>query len=332
MLDELDEEEAQHEDSDYVVEGSLFIPMTWATKVPRSFYRGSDPEWQEFVKVAKDKERLQKIKNDLVQVVCSGSLQHPRISRQLGKDIKVGKYWVDITFPDGPPQEFDRAGIEIGDGFIAWSHQRITPADQWRLTRALWPKAAFDSLWATTKVLAGINYRRVKQALGWEEADPFSPEERYRHALEIMQKQQQTREGKQVGKAQLEPDGNSGAVVGGSSSAASQNSRSSSGDGKRLPWQLQVPLPSTSGGSNTTDFPIAMHVFRSTLSKQWDPKKMEPPRGSFVVQGLVEVRGSNGRVLFDVQSCYDPKEAKFLVVNAGVRNFMRWKQAPRGGP
>ncbi|KAK4499496.1 hypothetical protein PRZ48_010011 [Zasmidium cellare] len=329
--EELEEEEEEEDESLYADEDSTFIPMTWATKMPRTFYRGSDPEWQEFVKVAKDKQRHRKIQDELVQIVFTGSQQHPGINRQLGNEAKIGKYWLDISFPDGPPQEYERSGLEIGDGYIAWSQQRISPENQWRLMRALYPKAAFDSLWATTKVLAGIQYRRVKQALGWEGRDPFSPEERYRHAMEMMQKQQQARERKEVGKAQMDPDGNPSAVVGSSSNSEAQPSRPSTGDEKRLPWTLSVPLPS-SNPSNSTDIPIAMHVFQSTLTKQWNPKKMEPPRGAFVVQGMVEVRGAKGRMLFDVQACYDPKVGKYVAVNAGVRNFKRWNQAPRGGP
>ncbi|KAF2164502.1 hypothetical protein M409DRAFT_56759 [Zasmidium cellare ATCC 36951] len=330
LEDEVDEED-DGEGPYYADEDSTFIPMTWATKMPRTFYRGSDPEWQEFVKVAKDKQRHRKIQDELVQIVFTGSQQHPGIHRQLGNEAKIGKYWLDISFPDGPPQEFERSGLEIGDGFIAWSQQRISPENQWRLMRALYPKAAFDSIWATTKVLAGIQYRRVKQALGWEGRDPFSPEERYRHAMDMMQKQQQVRERKEVGKAQMDPDGNPSAVVGSSSNNEAQPPRPSTGDGKRLPWTISVPLPS-SNSSTSTDIPIAMHVFQSTLSKQWNPKKMEPPRGSFVVQGMVEVRGARGRMLFDVSACYDPKVGKYVAVNAGVRNFKRWNQAPRGGP
>lgn len=337
ILDDEDIEEEDGEDEDeegpfYADEDSTFIPMTWAKKMPRTWYRGSDPEWQEFVKIAKDKQRHRKIQDELVQIVFSGSQQHPGIYRQLGNESKVGKYWLDISFPDGPPQEYERSGLEIGDGYIAWSQQRISPENQWRLMRALWPKPLFDSVWATTKVLAGIQYRRVKQALGWEGKDPFSPEERYKHAMDMMQKQQQARERKEVGKAQMDPDGNPGAVVGSSTNNEAQPARSSSGDGKRLPWTLSVPLPSSANASNSTDFPIAAHVFHSTLSKQWNPKKMEPPRGTFVVQGLVEVRGGRGRMLFDVQACYDPKVGKYVAVNAGVRNFKRWNQAPRGGP
>lgn len=313
------------DDDDELDEDSLFIPMTWATKMPRTFYKGSDPEWQEFVKIAKDKERHKKIQNELVQIVFSSSQQHPAIKQQLGPQAKVGKYWLDISFPDGPPQEYERSGLEFGDGYIAWSRERIDPETQWRLTRALWPKATFDSLWAASKVLFGINYRRAMQALGWSEADPFSPEERYRHAMEMMEKQSQA---KQMGKAQLDPNG---PAIRASSASSAQPSRSNGDDGKRLPWQIPVPMPDLAS-ANSNDVPIAMLVFRGQLSKQWNPKKMEPPRGTFVVQGLVEIRGSRGRMLFDVRSCYDPKAGKYTNIDAGVRNFKRWNQAPRGGP
>ncbi|KAK5124232.1 hypothetical protein LTR85_001935 [Meristemomyces frigidus] len=343
-----DEEEG--EGPFYAEEDSTFIPMTWATKAPRTFYKGSDPEWQEFVKVAKDKPRHKKIQNELVQLVHNGCKQHPAVTRQLGKDSKIGKFWLDISFPDGPPQEYERSGVEIGDGFVAWSQQKVSPEQQWRVMRALWPKAAFDSLYATGKVVCGMHYRRVKQALGWEGPDPFSPEEKYRHAVEMMQKQQQHgRERKEVGGTQT-PDGVSGASLVGSSSASASSSSAATeaqqsakppapagtaaGEGKRLPWQISVPLPSalTGAATNPNDVPIALHVFSSTLSKQWNPKKAEPPRGTFVVQGLVEVRGQRGRMLFDVQSCYDPRQGKFVAVNAAVRSFKRWSQAPRGGP
>ncbi|KAK4550341.1 hypothetical protein LTR36_003308 [Oleoguttula mirabilis] len=340
----------------YAEEDSTFIPMTWATKAPRTFYRGSDPEWQDFVKIAKDKPRHKKLQNELVQMVYSGCTKHPAVARQLGKDIKVGKYWLDISFPDGPPQEYERSGVEVGDGFVAWSRQKITPEQQWRTMRALWPQAALDSFYATGKVLVGMQYRRVKQALGWEGKDPFSPEERYRHAIEMVQKQQQAREGKREvgrGKTQQTPDGVvSGAASPSSSSSSSlvESSSSSSSapasetqpakpprspstvdEGKKLPWQVSVPMPSAPTGTHN-DAPVALHVFATTLTKQWNPKKAEPPRGTFVVQGLVEVRGQKGRMLFDVQSCYDPKAGKFVAVNAAARSFKRWNQSPKGGP
>lgn len=52
---------AAFEDSEYAEEDSFFIPLTWAWKLPRSYYKGSDPEWQEFVKIAKDQTKHKRI-------------------------------------------------------------------------------------------------------------------------------------------------------------------------------------------------------------------------------------------------------------------------------
>jgi hypothetical protein len=351
-----EEEDAEEEEDGppfYADDENTFIPLTWSKKMPRTYYRGSDPEWQEFIKIAKDKGRHRKVQDELVQIVYSGSVNHPTIARQLGKDLKIGKYWLDISFPDGPPQEYERSGIEIGDGFVAWSQQRVSQEKQWRLMRALWPQATAQSSWATVKVLSGIQWRRFKQAMGWEGVDPGAPEERFRIAAEIMKSQNQSQQGNnQVGKTQTDPNGSPGEVVSRSEAASTsstppaQSSRQtqSSDQTQKYPWIPSVPIPTYPRASPNTsdsdsdsapanlDIPIAMHVFQSTLSKSWNPKKMEPPRGTFVVQGLVEVRGARGRMLFDVQSAYDPKTGKYVQVNAAVRNFKRWSQPPKGGP
>ncbi|KAK5113065.1 hypothetical protein LTR62_003644 [Meristemomyces frigidus] len=333
------EEDENEDDILYTLDDSTFIPMTWATKLPRAFYKGSDPEWQEFVKMAKDKARQKKIQNELVTIVYTGTMKHPIIHRQLGKDPKIGKYWLDITFPDAPPQEYERYGVEIGDDFIAWSKQKVSQENQWRLTRALWPKAAAESLYATTKVLGGIQWRRMKQALGWEGKDPTAPEERYKLALDLMEKRSEQAKG--VGKTQT-PDGTTSSALTTTTTTTSQttsNPSSSSADlnpsnekNAILPW---LPMPSQAPGLNSvtssTDLPIALHTFSHSLQKHWNPHNREPPRGTFVVQGLVEVRGARGRMIFDVQSCYDPKAGKFVNVQAAVRGFKKWNQAPRGG-
>lgn len=59
--EEGDEEEGEEEwtDSD-----STFIPLTWATKLPRTFYKGSDPEWQEFVKIAQNQPKHKQIHSE----------------------------------------------------------------------------------------------------------------------------------------------------------------------------------------------------------------------------------------------------------------------------
>ena len=62
----------------YADEESLFIPMTWSTKMARQWYKGSDPEWQEFIKVAKDKVRHKKVQDELVQIVSTRAAHSTR--------------------------------------------------------------------------------------------------------------------------------------------------------------------------------------------------------------------------------------------------------------
>ncbi|KAL1311614.1 hypothetical protein AAFC00_001725 [Neodothiora populina] len=317
------------EDSEFSEEDSFFIPLTWARKLPRTYYKGSDPEWQEFVKVAKDKPRHGRISNELADIVCQGSISHPIIAKQLGRDPKVGKYWLDMSFPDGPPQEYARRGIEVGQDFIALSTQKLSPEQQHRVTRALWPSATFNGLYASSKVLFAFQYRRLKQALGIESTpEPGSPEARMQHMLQMMQAQQE--QGKLVpGKAKA--DTGSGASASAATSPSSSSSSASttpeSAAGKSVfPWLARAPTPATS-----TEMPLAMHIFNSTLAKDWMPKKMEPPRGTFIVQGLIQVKGSRAVMTFDVQGFYEPKSSKFVTVNATPRMLKRWNQAPRGG-
>lgn len=261
--------------------------------------------------------RLTPCAGELADIIYQGSLAHPIISKQLGKDLKVGKYWLDISFPDGPPQEYARSGIEVGDDFIALSTQRLSPEQQHRVSRAIWPAAAFNSLYASSRVILAFQYRRLKQALGFESTPtPGSPEARMQHMLQMIQAQQQ---GKLApGKTQPE----SGMPGAGSAPATPDAATSKS----PFSWMSKPPMPSSS-----MEMPLAYHVFNNTLAKSWLPKNKEPPRGTFVVQGLIQVRGSRAVMTFDVNAHYSPKESRFVVINATPRVLKRWHQSPRGG-
>lgn len=53
------DEEDEEEDEELV--GLFFLPLTWPKKMPRMFYKGSDPEWQEYIKFNKDKAKQKDI-------------------------------------------------------------------------------------------------------------------------------------------------------------------------------------------------------------------------------------------------------------------------------
>lgn len=249
---------------------------------------------------------------ELVKIVYDTAQKHPAFVRQLGRDPKVGQCWLDIIFPDGPPQEYARAGIEIGDDFVAYSLQRIDAQQQHRITRTLWPTAALNGLYNGGKVLLGFQYHRLKQLLGWEvDSTPGSQDAKYTQLLQLLQAQQ----------AQQAEQAKTQSGAGTPEADKSQASASS-----LFPWAVKVPQPPSS-----IEMPIAQHIFHATLAQGKMPKKMEPPRGSFVVQGLIQLKGSRSILTLDVQAFYDPKASHFLVVNATPRTIKQRKQSPKGG-
>lgn len=51
-------------------EDALFIPLGFAHKKPKTFYKGTDPEWQSFVDFSKDRKRTRFIKSGKNRSEC----------------------------------------------------------------------------------------------------------------------------------------------------------------------------------------------------------------------------------------------------------------------
>ena len=111
---EEENEQSANDDEDFddtePDEDSIFIPLGFAKRKERSFYRGSDPEWQEFIKLANDHERHKRVQQDLVGLIMTHVNANANFSRSLGGTLKASKVWLDIQFPSGPPPEFERTG------------------------------------------------------------------------------------------------------------------------------------------------------------------------------------------------------------------------------
>ena len=56
------EEEEDVDVPEEMPENAVFIPLGWAKKKPKTFYKGTDPEWQSFVDFSKDRKRTQVIR------------------------------------------------------------------------------------------------------------------------------------------------------------------------------------------------------------------------------------------------------------------------------
>ena len=49
--------------TEQIPEESIFIPLGWPRKCPRTYYKGSDPEWQSFLEFNKDRKRSMRIRS-----------------------------------------------------------------------------------------------------------------------------------------------------------------------------------------------------------------------------------------------------------------------------
>lgn len=119
------EENAQEEDD------TVFIPLGLAYELPKTFYKGSDPEWQSFVRLARDREKCDALKStdlspnhmlcpradvptdELTGIIGEYVGALPQMEKLLGKGNQPQKYWLDIDYPSGPPPEYERKGYVL---------------------------------------------------------------------------------------------------------------------------------------------------------------------------------------------------------------------------
>jgi len=65
----------------------------------------------------------------LVGIVRGDVSKSPVAERELGRiDIRKGRWWLDLFFPDGPPPEYERLAIEISKEYVA-RHSCLVPCD-----------------------------------------------------------------------------------------------------------------------------------------------------------------------------------------------------------
>ncbi|OCK73746.1 hypothetical protein K432DRAFT_364472 [Lepidopterella palustris CBS 459.81] len=319
-----DEDEA--EDEHYHEEGGeelepIFIPLGITKARPRTFYKGSDPEWQEFRKIAPDQAKHAKMRDQLVSTVRMAVANDPRFKARMGDiNVTLGAHWLDIIFPDGPPIEYERAGIEISDDRISWATRPVTQLNYHRLNRALYPTAVFSSIYASTKYLFNEHTRQVKQYFG---LPTTSDQHSHRHL------------NTGTAGAAKTPATPPPAVA-----EAEAAQRTTSPETPPAPQQsTTAPSPGSNPKEKNVSIPeftpapphFALHIFANTLSRAWKPAPMEPPRGTIVVSGLIEVKGTKARMTMDVSGAYDPKTNKYVLLRAAVRRIQDISQRPMGG-
>jgi hypothetical protein len=387
---QLGDEEFEEVTGEEEEEESLFIPLTFPTPLPQQFYARSDPDWQEFIKLSKDSKRQKAVRDELAEKVLRDIQKHPKTQQLLGKNIKLTKHWFELKFPDAPPPDYSRQGIEIADEYVALSTQVLPSAHYQQLANIFMPKAAALAAWSGLKMFATCQVVKFKAVLGVElnkqekqvamlmtavkqmsdQIDAGGVPQDPSKGIQQLQSQSQaidqllgtkpktstsTPAASQPRPARDQTPPSSSAsiplptIVSPNVWArlnATLNPFSSSQSPATQSTATTTKTPSSATPSASTDTPsfqfkvspspsllLTMATFQTSLAQLWQQSHTDPqPKGAFFVFGEMEVKGEKARAKCEVKAAYDPKERKYVWVQANVKHAWELKQRAKGGP
>lgn len=334
-------------------EEPLFIPFPFTGKqIQPPPYAGKEEEWQSFVAFNNDLEHRNRAKHDLSMLVKRTAENNSQIKRWAKKDVKLelGPNWLIITYPDRPPPEFVRTGIEISDEAISIKIQKVDTRTKTMVDRVLKPYPLATSSYAFIKAFFKQSTSDVVKLFGYPENNDIStsnPDPDIAKTLKQLEARQIT-------------DG--GAATNSSSSAASPASKidpeASPSQKPALPGSRSVQTPTTAkhpsqpgqeAGQepgqkpphikdvipgyaalyNKTQGPWA--AFSQQWNRSWRPLKYHPPRGCVAIHGMVSLESPNGRIYIDVSAWYNPVKKEFHQesMQLGLKAISPTHQSPR---
>ncbi|KAJ4137431.1 hypothetical protein NW768_003018 [Fusarium equiseti] len=302
---EKEEAEANHDPDEPLV----FLPFPFTTEeVKQPPYRGSDPEWQTFVKISQDKKLLQEIKNGLANEIKRGVERNPAFNKLLGGEVAVRKFWLDIIFPPAPPPIHYVSGIMIDEEGIFWGDRPIDSTAASTLAKALYPKALAMGCWTFVSFLAKQIAQDVGKGVGLIESDP--PESAWQHvpvgSLPGTMPQQTPR-----------------VVV--------------KHDPKTQTSTLPPALNEILGAAFGPDAKLDPRLQAASLAgafaflRYWKPTRTSPSRGCIKVDGIVELKGKTAVMAVLVAGYYDPKTRQYVAVQTRLKHLMQLRQRPAPG-
>ncbi|KAH6990939.1 hypothetical protein BKA56DRAFT_573445 [Ilyonectria sp. MPI-CAGE-AT-0026] len=311
-LSDKEKEEVQNMEED---EPMLFLPFPFTTKeVKQPPYRGSDPEWEMFVKVNQDTKLQKEIKFGLADEIKRGVEKNPAFVRLLGGGaIKVKKLWLDIIYPPSPPPKHYVSGLIVDEEGLFWGDRPIDSTAAGHLDKAIYPKAVALTTWTFVNFLFKQTMQDIAKVLGLNNPNPPEPT------------------WQSVTIDRLNGQGN------GFGSSGKQTVRIL-GQSER-PAQGQFPTGSGDiigtlfGGETQLDPRVqaAIQAASLTFARNWKPTKSPPTRGCIRVDGVVELRGKTACMAVYVLGWYDPKLRKFMGIQTGLKHLVQIKQRPAPG-
>lgn len=272
-------------------EDLFFFPTGFWRPRPRTFYTTLDPEMQTFNQLASDPKRMEDVRLQCVDTVR----KHPNWV-QLGKiDLAKGSFLLDVKFPPGPPIDYEQPGLILTNDLTLKRDIRVY--DQLKYVRyasLLMPTAVMHATYYTITGTMSMFWQQMKMRIGLGDTSIPTVQDIIR---------------------QLPAPNTPPALP--TQTPTSPN--------------MQTTAPAHPGHQATPTSPSSSFFpdFWQMTRKHQPSYGIEPPRGTLIVSGLVEVCGDRGRMTIDVTSIYDPKKGQYVKIFAKLRNVEFNKQYPK---
>ncbi|CAK7200638.1 hypothetical protein SEUCBS139899_003336 [Sporothrix eucalyptigena] len=293
----------------------IFVPFPFTFKVVESRpYKGTDPEWQTYIKIAKDRDLLMKIRNDMLETVRVAAEANPILTHRCGKQMKVRKHWLDLDFPYRPPPKITRNGLMLTSEGLDYVTAEVDPVTMMRISRALWPEPVALSASSFITTLFRENINNVSRYFGFggigpaDDVEPprstlgHNPQEVKAMAAEVMRRRLEEIEAENARERSDKKD--TGVLTPPTPPTASTPA---STDPDRIPTARDL-IPFESVRASIDE---AWIQFKKKLAETWLPLRPQPPGGSVGVSGLVELQSPNSRIMIEVMAFWDPKTRKY---------------------
>ncbi|KAE8130742.1 hypothetical protein BDV38DRAFT_48725 [Aspergillus pseudotamarii] len=301
----------------------VFIPLGWPRLRKGELYAASDQEWQEFVKISRDREKLQCLRDELASIVQKDASQSELLSRVLGGPLSVTGFWLVHHFPSRAPPDYRRSGLEFTDGGMSWVSKPMSLEDGDRLRRCVQPLSVALAIKDAYMILVKRQLSRLsitgleqEQAPGTSSLPPHKALSSELQPLDKLHPMHQS-------ETHLTPP------------TGSQEGTLRDKGGADLHPSLiistlqRLPLPKFGPGS---DLYAASLAFKMRLKDGWAQELHRPRRGGFYFIGPVGLKGPRGFCRVEVKGEYDPATASWSLISMQLKDVSIFNQKALGGP
>ncbi|KAK6948935.1 hypothetical protein Daesc_009007 [Daldinia eschscholtzii] len=294
----LTEEEGEEDEGAEEEFDPFFIPLPFTTRlVPSPPYKYTDPEWQAFIKVNQDREKVRGIQSADGIYIAEEAVDTTvamQVQRALWPDTLAVSLW---SFSG---ELLKQNALNFASLFGYKSDRSANPDSSFQQVLEKLKKSTEEADSKTPKSLSSSNTKSPHNS----STNPASPIQKRSPGATPDPRPSEASSGSGV--VPIIPD------------AESEKPRSA-----KDMLGIKTTQEHTSGPLNT---------FKQTFAQTWRPIRGLPPRGAIYVAGLVEIVTPRALITVDVSSWWDPKTEKFDLKTTNFRlKMLRMKtQRPAG--